>query len=141
MEEGIKARQDKLDADNAKIVADREKRRADMEALNEMMERRETERKAYEEKMMAEWETGEKKEKKRKADFEKRMTKRKVDRELVAARLEANYEKTDASQMRVEPETEHEEKMDAWIADMKDGRKEDGLPRSDGGQSREDGAN
>jgi hypothetical protein len=90
--------------------------------------------------------------------------------------------------MRLEPETEHQEEMDAWIAVMKGGRKdwtacqeamevnpgkmqpnqgekgavverqeipneevaihspracrnEDGLPRSDGGQSREDGAN
>jgi saccharopine dehydrogenase-like NADP-dependent oxidoreductase len=53
---------------------------------------------------------------KRKADQEKREAEEKADRE-VATRLEAN-------QMRLEPETEHQEKMDAWIAGMKDGRKE-----------------
>jgi Skp family chaperone for outer membrane proteins len=41
MEEDLKARQDKLDADNATIDADQGKRRADMKAFNEMMERRE----------------------------------------------------------------------------------------------------
>jgi hypothetical protein len=50
----------------------------------------------------------------------------------------------------MEPETEHQEKMDAWIADMKDGRKErtasqeateanpekmEGMPRNYGGTS------
>jgi hypothetical protein len=33
-----------------------EKRRADWKAFKEMMERREAEKKAYEEKMMAKWE-------------------------------------------------------------------------------------
>jgi hypothetical protein len=40
------------------------------------------------------------------------MAKWKADRE-VAARLEAIHDKTDANQMRLEPETEHQEKMDA----------------------------
>jgi hypothetical protein len=61
---------------------------------------------------------------KRKADREKRKAERKTDREEVAARLEAMHDKTDANQMRLEPETEHQEKMDAWIANIKDGRKE-----------------
>jgi hypothetical protein len=43
MEEDIKASQDKLDANWAKIDADREKRRAGMKAFNEMMKRREAE--------------------------------------------------------------------------------------------------
>jgi hypothetical protein len=47
MEEDIKARQDKLHAYSAKIDVDREQRRADMKASNEMMEGREAERKAY----------------------------------------------------------------------------------------------
>jgi hypothetical protein len=68
-----------------------------------MMEKMEAERKAYEEKMIA---------------------KRKADREEVAARLEAIHDKTDANQMRLEPKTEHQEMMDAWMADMKDDRKE-----------------
>jgi hypothetical protein len=42
----------------------------------------------------------------------------------VAKRLEAIHDKTEANQMRVELETEHQEKMDAWIADMKNDRKE-----------------
>jgi hypothetical protein len=42
----------------------------------------------------------------------------------VATRLEAIHDKTDANQMGVEPETEYQEKMDAWIADMKNDRKE-----------------
>jgi hypothetical protein len=42
----------------------------------------------------------------------------------VATRLEAIHDKTDAKQMRVEPETEHQEKMDAWLANMKNDRKE-----------------
>jgi hypothetical protein len=37
------------------------KRRADMKAFNEMMERREAGRKAYEEKMMSEWKADRKK--------------------------------------------------------------------------------
>jgi hypothetical protein len=40
-----------------------------MKAFNEMMERREAERKTYEEKMMAEWEADKKK--KKNANFEK----------------------------------------------------------------------
>jgi hypothetical protein len=59
----------------------------------------------------------------RKADQEKREAKRKVDQEVVT-RLEAIHDRTDANQMRVKPETEHQEKLDAWIADMKNGRKE-----------------
>jgi hypothetical protein len=53
IEEDIKARQDKSDVNNAKRDANQEKRRADMKAYNEMMERREAERKAHEEKVMA----------------------------------------------------------------------------------------
>jgi hypothetical protein len=60
---------------------------------------------------------------KRKADLEESEAERKADRE-VATRLEAVYDKTDANQMRVEPETEHQERIDAGIANMKDGRKE-----------------
>jgi uncharacterized damage-inducible protein DinB len=47
MEEDIKAMQDKLHADWAKVDAYREKRKADIEAFDEMMEGREAERKAY----------------------------------------------------------------------------------------------
>jgi hypothetical protein len=39
----------------------------------------------------------------------------------VAARLETIHDKIDDNQMRLEPETGHQEKMDAWILDMKDG--------------------
>jgi hypothetical protein len=85
MEEDIKSRQDKLHADWAKIDADqRKKKKADMKAFNEM-EGRKAERKAYKEKMMAEWEA----DRKKKADFEKSIAKRKADREEAAARLEA----------------------------------------------------
>jgi hypothetical protein len=57
MEEDTKARQDKLHTDWAKTDANRENRRADMNAFNEMMEEgREAEGKAYKEEMMAEWE-------------------------------------------------------------------------------------
>jgi hypothetical protein len=101
MEEDIKSRQDKLGVDRAKIDAVEEKRKADMKAFNEMMARSEVERKA---------------------DFEK-MTKGKADRE-VAARLKAIHDKTDTNQMRLEPETEHQEKMDAWIVGPNDGQKE-----------------
>jgi hypothetical protein len=59
----------------------------------------------------------------RKADEEKGEAERKVDRE-VATRLEAVHDKTDAIQLRVKHETELQEKMDAWIADMKNDRKE-----------------
>jgi hypothetical protein len=52
------------------------------------------------------------------------VVKRKADREEVTARLEAIHDMTDDNQMRLEPETEHQGKMDSWIADMKDGRKE-----------------
>jgi hypothetical protein len=78
MEENMKAKQDKLLADWAKIDADREKRRADLKAFNKMMERREAERKDYEKKRWAEREADQKK---RKADFEKRMGERKSDQE------------------------------------------------------------
>jgi hypothetical protein len=64
--------------------------------------------------MMAEWE----------ADFEMMMAKRKANREEVAARLEAIHDKTDANQMRLVSKTKHQKKMDAWIVDMKDDRKE-----------------
>jgi hypothetical protein len=123
----MKAKQDKLHADWTKIDADRQKRRVTLKAFNEMIERREAERKAYEEESMAEQEADRKK---RKADFEKMIPKRKADQDKreverkadqkVATRLEAIHDKTDANQMRVEPKTEHQEKMDAWIADMKD---------------------
>jgi type II secretory pathway component PulK len=53
MEKDIKGRQNKFNADRVKTDADQEKRRADMKAFNEMMERREAERKACDEKMMA----------------------------------------------------------------------------------------
>jgi hypothetical protein len=78
--------------------------------------------------MMAKWETDREE---RKADFKKRKVKWKANREKwkaeqkadqeVAARLEAIHDKTDANQMRLKPETEHQEKMDTLIADMKDG--------------------
>jgi hypothetical protein len=42
----------------------------------------------------------------------------------VATRLEAVHNKTDANQMRVEPETEYQMKMDAWIVNMKNDLKE-----------------
>jgi hypothetical protein len=42
----------------------------------------------------------------------------------VAARLEAIHDKTNANQISLEPESVHQEKMDAWIAAMKDDRKE-----------------
>jgi hypothetical protein len=50
----MKAKQGNLHAHWAKMDADREKWRADMKAFNEMMDRREAERKADEEKRMAE---------------------------------------------------------------------------------------
>jgi hypothetical protein len=70
-----------------------------------MMERRETETKAYDEKMMAKWEADREKRKtdfemmmaKWKADGEKRKAERKIDREEVAARLEAIHNKIDAN--------------------------------------------
>jgi hypothetical protein len=37
-----------------------------------------------------------------------------------AARQEAIHDKTNIKQMRLEPETKHQEKMDAWIADLND---------------------
>jgi hypothetical protein len=111
-EQDVKAKQEKPRADWAKIDADREERKADMKAFNEMMERREAERKVDKEKRMAE----------RKAEQERRKAERKVDREM-ATRLKAIH-KTDASQIRVEPETEHQEKMAAWITDTKNDRKE-----------------
>jgi hypothetical protein len=74
----MRARQDKLHADWTKIDADRGKRKGHIKTFNEMMERREAERKADDEKMMAQWEVDRKK---RKADFEKRTAKWKADRE------------------------------------------------------------
>jgi hypothetical protein len=99
MEEDIKARQDKLDTDRVKIDVDQEKRKADIKAFNEIMERREDEKKPM---MRRRWPSGKMIEKKRKADFEKMMAKRKADQEL-AARLEAIHNKIDANQMRLEP--------------------------------------
>jgi hypothetical protein len=166
-EEDIKAKQEKSCADWSKTDADLEKMKADMEAFNETMERREAERKADKGNKMAE-----------RIAEERREAEGKADRE-VATKLEAIHDKTYANQVRVEPETEHEEKIDAWIADMKNDRREttacqdameanlekmepnpggkgercrnsppegmpkqgNGLPRSDEGQSREDGAN
>jgi hypothetical protein len=52
------------------------------------------------------------------------IAKSKADREEVAARLEAIHDKTDANQMKLEPETAQQVMMDAWITDMKYGRKE-----------------
>jgi ribosomal 30S subunit maturation factor RimM len=62
-----------------------------MKAFNEMMERREAERKAYDEMMMAKWKT----------DRKKWKAERKANQEVVA-RLEAIHDKTDANQMRLE---------------------------------------
>jgi hypothetical protein len=103
----------KLDDNRAKIDTDQEKREAGRKTFYEIMERRKAGRKVYDENMVAKWE----------ADREKRKAERKADRE-VAERLETIHEETDANQMRLEPETEHQEKVDAWIADIKDGRKE-----------------
>jgi hypothetical protein len=72
----IKAKKDNLHADWAKIDADREKRKGHIKGINEIMERREVERKADDEKMMAELEV---ERKIRQADFEKRMAKWKAD--------------------------------------------------------------
>jgi hypothetical protein len=58
-----------------------------------------------------------------KADRGKKKAERKADRE-VAARLEAVHDKTEANQMRLEPETELQGKRDAWIADLNGVRKE-----------------
>jgi hypothetical protein len=55
-----------------------------------------------------------------KADGEKWKAEWKPDRKEVVARLEAIHD----NQMSSEPKMEHQEKMDAWIADMKDGQKE-----------------
>jgi hypothetical protein len=72
------------------------------------MEKREAERRAYNEKTMVGW----------KADIEKMISKRKADREEVVARLEAIHDKTNPNQMKLGPE------MDVWLQDMKDGRTE-----------------
>jgi hypothetical protein len=40
------------------------------------------------------------------------------------ARLESIQDKTYVNRMRMEPESEHQKNMDAWITDMKNGRKE-----------------
>jgi hypothetical protein len=76
-------------------------------------ERWAAERKAYEKKMIAE----------RKADQERREAERNVDRE-VARRLEAIHDNTYLNKRSVELETEHQEKIYAWIADMENDRKE-----------------
>jgi hypothetical protein len=44
--------------------------------------------------------------------------------DAIQARRKATHDKKDTNQMRLEPKTEHQEKMDVWIAHMKDGRKE-----------------
>lgn len=98
----------------AKMDANQEKLKAHMKAFNEMRDRRETERKAYDRKMMAKWE----------ADQDTRKAQWKANRGQVMERLETIHNKTDVNQMRLEPEMEHQENMDAWIVDMKDGRKE-----------------
>jgi hypothetical protein len=54
MEEDMKAKQVELEACMAKLETERVKRKAGMKAFKEMMERREAERKAHEEKRMAE---------------------------------------------------------------------------------------
>jgi hypothetical protein len=38
----------------------------------------------------------------------------------VAARLETIHDKIDANQMRLEPETDHQEKMDANLKEIKE---------------------
>jgi uncharacterized protein YdiU (UPF0061 family) len=96
----------KLDAYRAKTDVDREEWEAETKPFNEFMEKREAER--------TEWE----------ADFEKMISKRKADREEVVARLEAIHDKTNPNQMKLEPEMEHQEEMDVWLRDVKDGRKE-----------------
>jgi hypothetical protein len=53
---GHKSQARQVSCRRAKIDADREKRRADMKAFNKTTKRREAERKAYDKKMMAEWE-------------------------------------------------------------------------------------
>jgi hypothetical protein len=85
-EDDIKAKQDKSCPNWAKLDANREERKADMKAFNEMMTRREVERKADFEKMMAE----------RNADQEKREDERKVGREM-ATKLGGIHNKTDAN--------------------------------------------
>jgi hypothetical protein len=86
----------------------------DKKAFNEMMERRDAERKASVKKRLAQW----------KANRKKREAERKAGKEEVAARLvEANHDKRDAKQMRLETKTEYQEKMNDLIVDMKDGQK------------------
>jgi hypothetical protein len=58
--------------------------------------------------------------KKKKSRLREDDCERKADREVVA-RVEAIHDKTDTNQMRLEPETDHQEKNDAWIVDLKDG--------------------
>jgi hypothetical protein len=98
-----------------------------MKAFNDVIEGKEAERKAYKEKMMAEWEADRIE---RNADFKKRMAKRKTDRE-VAARLEAIHDKTDANQMKLEHETEHQENMDASLKDIKEDIKTNAAVRAE----------
>jgi hypothetical protein len=87
-------------------------------------ERRKAERKVYKEKRMAKQEADFKKMMaKWKDDQEKREAEKKADRK-VATRLEAIRDKTNANQMRLEPKTQHQEKMDAWMTDMKEGQKD-----------------
>jgi hypothetical protein len=48
------------------------------------------------------------------------LAKGKADREEVTARLGAIHDKTDANQMRLEPDTEHQKKMDASLTEIKE---------------------
>jgi hypothetical protein len=120
MEEDIKARQDKLHANWAKVDADREKRRADMKAFNELMEGREAERRAYQE-MTAEWET----------DRKRPTSRRGWPREKQSEKewrqgLEAINDKRGTTQMKFETETEHQGKMDANLKKIKEDIKTNG---------------
>jgi hypothetical protein len=56
MEKDCKARQDRLDADNAKVDANRERRKPLMKLWREWRLKKKAERIACEEKMMAQWE-------------------------------------------------------------------------------------
>jgi hypothetical protein len=88
MEEDMKVKQHELTADTTKRDAEGEKRKADMKAFNEMMERREAERKPA---MSRGWRSGKPK-KKRRADYEKMMAARKTGQE----KSEAESKATDA---------------------------------------------
>jgi hypothetical protein len=54
------------------------------------------------------------------ANQENRDAERKAGREEVAERLEAIHYKIDAIQMRLEPEMEYQEKMDANLKEVKE---------------------